>query len=110
MDLNVVILAGRLATVPDVRVMEGGATLVRYLVTVRSEEPRRRVDVIPVVLWGADENAPTKLPAGTRVWVAGSVQRRFWEGGAGRRSRVEVVAHHVQEVAEEVSIVDGENV
>ena len=96
MDFNIVVLAGRLATAPEVRVMDGGTTLVRYLVTVRSEEPRRRVDVVPVVLWAPDENAPTDLPAGTGVWVTGSIQRRFWEGGGGRRSRIEVVAHHVE--------------
>ncbi len=84
------------ATAPEVRVMEGGATMVRYLVTVRSEEPRRRVDVVPVVLWAPDEDVPTELPAGSGVGGAGSSQRRFWEGGAGRRSRIEVVAHHVR--------------
>ena len=29
------------------------------------------------------------------MWVAGSVQRRFWGGSEGRRSRLEVVASQV---------------
>ena len=29
------------------------------------------------------------------VWVAGAVQRRFWSGDDGRRSRLEVVAEQV---------------
>jgi hypothetical protein len=29
------------------------------------------------------------------VWVAGAVQRRFWSGDDGRRSRIEVVAEQV---------------
>ena len=95
MDLNLVIIAGRLAAAPEVRVFEGGSTLVRYLVTTRSEKPRRRIDVVPAVLWDADE-AATGFERGDRVWIAGSVQRRFWSDDHSRRSRIEIVAHHVQ--------------
>jgi len=95
MDLNIVVMGGRLAAAPEVRILDGGATLVRYLVTIRSETPRRRIDVVPVVLWDADEKAAA-LERGDGVWVAGSVQRRFWSDDQNRRSRIEVVAHHVQ--------------
>jgi|GEM_PF-1222426 single-stranded DNA-binding protein len=95
MDLNLVVIAGRLAATPEVRVFEGGSTLVRYLVTTRSEEPRRRIDVVPAVLWDADETA-TQFERGDRIWIAGSIQRRFWSDDQSRRSRIEVVAHHVQ--------------
>lgn len=99
MDLNLVVLCGRLACPPEIVTYTdtgmAGSRLARYLVTVRSEEPRR-VDVIPVTLW----NPPQDLidadpPAGAPVWVAGSVQRRFAESPEGRRSRVEVVADQV---------------
>lgn len=30
------------------------------------------------------------------VWIAGSVQRRFWAAAEGRRSRLEVVAQSVE--------------
>ncbi|MEA2010868.1 MAG: hypothetical protein U9N78_09190, partial [Actinomycetota bacterium] len=33
---------------------------------------------------------------GDRIWIAGSIQRRFWSDDHSRRSRIEVVAHHVQ--------------
>ena len=95
MDLNLVVIAGRLAAAPEIRVFEGGSTLVRYLVTTRTEEPRRRIDVVPAVLWDADEDA-TRFERGDRIWIAGSVQRRFWSDDHSRRSRIEVVAHHVQ--------------
>ena len=95
MDLNLVVIAGRLAAAPEIRVFDGGSTLVRYLVTTRTEEPKRRIDVVPCVLWDADEEA-TKYERGDRVWIAGSVQRRFWSDDHSRRSRIEVVAHHVQ--------------
>jgi single-stranded DNA-binding protein len=95
MDLNLVVLAGTLASDPEVRSFESGATLARYLVTVRSESPNRRLDVVPVTLWGPDENEVKGQTAGTDVWVAGSVQRRFWQHGNNGRSRLEVIAHEV---------------
>ena len=32
---------------------------------------------------------------GQRVWICGSIQRRFWEAPDGRRSRLEVVAEQI---------------
>ena len=94
MDLNLVVLSGRLSAEPEVRVFESGARLVRYLVTVRNAPPRR-VDVIPVTLWDPTEDQ-TEAERGQRIWIAGSVQRRFWEEGTGgRRSRLEVIAENV---------------
>lgn len=100
MDLNLVVIAGRLAAAPEVRVFDGGSTLVRYLVTTRTEEPRRRIDVVPAVLWDADEEA-TQFQRGDRIWIAGAVQRRFWSDDHSRHSRIEVVAHHVQHSIED---------
>ena len=96
MDLNLVVLAGRIAAEPEVRTFESGATLMRLLVTVRSDEPRRRLDVIPVVQWNPDpDDIPQASVRGRSVWVAGAVQRRFWSVDDGRHSRVEIVAHEI---------------
>ncbi len=96
MDLNLVVLCGRMATEPEIRVFDSGTRLIRYLVTTRSEVPRRRVDVIPVTLWDPTDAAVAQPGAkGGRIWVCGSVQRRFWESPDGRRSRLEVVAEQV---------------
>lgn len=96
MDLNLIVLCGRLATDPELRVFDSGARLIRFLVTVRAEHPRRRVDVVPVTLWDPpDDIIDEPGEKGDRVWICGSVQRRFWESPDGRRSRVEVVAEQV---------------
>ncbi|MCL1598579.1 MAG: single-stranded DNA-binding protein [Actinomycetia bacterium] len=104
MDLNLVVIAGRLTLEPEIRVFEGGATLVRYLVTTKSgggdTGERERIDVVPVVLWDADEEA-TKFERGDRVWIAGSIQRRFWSDDHSRRNRIEIVAKHVQKGIDE---------
>src|SRR3990172_2006659 len=79
MDLNLIVLCGRLAVPPEIKIFESGTRLIRYLVTVRSEEPRRRVGVIPVSMWDPPEELIEETPeTGRRIWVCGSVLRRFW--------------------------------
>lgn len=94
MDLNLVVLAGRLAAVPELRVFDSGSKLVRYLVTVKSQKPRRRVDVVPITVWEPGE-VDIDIAPGTPVWTAGTVQRRFWSASDGRRSRLEIIADEV---------------
>ncbi len=100
MDLNIVVLAGRAATVPEIRPLPDGRVYARCLVTVRSEHPRHRLDVVPVHWWDPDLSVIVRIRSGSNLWVAGNVQRRFWDGADGRRSRIEVVAHDIQ-VADE---------
>lgn len=96
MDLNLIVLCGRLAVEPELKEFDSGSRLVRLLVTVRSDEPRRRVDVVPVTLWDPPQDLLEDMPEkGRRIWVCGSVQRRFWESPEGRKSRLEVVAEQV---------------
>jgi single-stranded DNA-binding protein len=97
MDLNLVVLSGTLAAAPEFREFDSGARLLRILLTVRTHEPRRRVDVIPVTLWDPpSELEAASLQRGDRLWVCGSAQRRFWEAKGGRRNRIEIVAAHVE--------------
>ncbi len=96
MDLNLIVLCGRLAVDAELRVFDSGAKLIRYLVTVKVDYPRKRIDVVPVTLWDPpDDLVDEPGLKGERIWVCGSVQRRYWAGAAGRRSRVEVVAEQV---------------
>ena len=93
MDLNVTVLAGRLASTPEVREFNSGTTMTRLLVMVHTEQPRKRIDVVPVTCW--DMDLPD-LTVGDRVWVAGAVQRKFWsDQNTGRVNRIEVVANKV---------------
>ena len=96
MDMNLVVLRGTLATAPELREFESGARLLRLLVTVRQDEPRKRVDVVPVTLWDPPAELEAEdLARGRRVMVVGAAQRRFWEAKEGRRNRVEIVADTV---------------
>lgn len=97
MDINLAILAGRLAAPGEHRTFASGAAYLRLLVTVRTTEPRRRVDVIPVTLWDPpDDLVEGCAQPGRRIWVAASVQRRFWSEAEGRRSRLELTARHIE--------------
>ena len=97
MDLNMVLLNGRLAAAPEYRVLDSGSRMARLLVAVRSEEPHSRLDVLPVVWWEPeDEFASAPAGVGRRVRIGGSVQRRYWESADGRRSKIEVVAANVE--------------
>ena len=103
MHFNLVVLSGRLAAPVEYRSFASGSRLARLLVTIRSTEPRRRVDVLPVTIWDpADDVFDPEPQPGSGVWIAGMVQRRFWQDGEGRRSRLELVANHVE-------LRDGEN-
>jgi single-stranded DNA-binding protein len=100
MDINLSVLCGRLATAPEVRVFDSGTRMLRLLVTVAAELPRRRIDVVPVTLWDPpDSLIDQELSQNTRVWVTGSVQRRHLEGPEGRRTRIEVIADQVTPLA-----------
>lgn len=97
MDMNLVVVAGKLAAPVELREFESGSRLLRALITVRSTSPRRRVDVLPVVLWDPEDGHDLlECPVGKRVLVVGSVQRRFWSGDEGRQSRLELIAHHIE--------------
>jgi len=97
LDLNIVVLAGRLAAPPEIRTLESGTRLARYLMTITSAAPNRRVDVVPVTLWSPNDSTIAACSSiGSRLYVAGTVQRRFWKQDPGRRSRLEVVAQDIQ--------------
>jgi len=97
MDVNLVVIAGRIAAPPELRESASGTRLLRYLVTTKADAPRRRVDVVPVVTWDPpDELVAAPGVAGMGVWISGSVQRRFWDADGGRKSRLEIIAHEIE--------------
>jgi single-stranded DNA-binding protein len=94
MDLNVLMISGRLAVAPEVCEHPSGSRSARLLVATRRDAPVRRVDVLPVRCWDPTAELLDAVQ-GHRVWVRGSLQRRFSESAGGRRSRLEVVADRV---------------
>lgn len=91
--VNEVSLSGRVAGTQE-RVLPSGDVIVTFRVVV-DREPRRgssvKVDALDCVTWRADlRRRALTLADGDEVLVDGALRRRFWRGGAGAASRVEV--------------------
>jgi single-stranded DNA-binding protein len=106
MDLNLVVLSGTLAVTPELHRFDSGKRRLDYLVTVRTmTDGRIRTHTINVKYWDPPARlARKKLIRGDRVWIAGTVQRRFWSSFDGKRSRLEIVASQVVYRASDLSL------
>lgn len=96
MNLNLVVLSGRLAAPVHSESFASGARFLRFLITVTSDLPRRRVDVIPVTLWCTPGDVcDESWSVGERLLIAGSIQRRFWTDQPDKRSQIGVIAFRI---------------
>lgn len=102
---NEVRLQGRVSGAPERRTLPSGDEVVRLRIVLTRADGI--TDAIPVQVGpapGPGRRARTgqtgrrhlaaaeRLTAGTVVTVDGRLQRRWWQTGSGRRSRLEVVA------------------
>lgn len=99
MDLNLVVLCGRVATPPEHRTLETGGTVLRVVMTVATGHPHRRVDLLPVIVFDPpDDLMGRRLVPGVRFWVSGRLQLRFSDDPATdrrRRTGLQIIADHV---------------
>src|SRR5919206_1345601 len=108
MNLNKVMLIGRLTRDPEMRYTPSGAPVTSFsLATNRygqspDGERKEYTDYHNVVVWNIGkrnlaEVAGTYLHKGSLVYVEGRLQTRSWEGQDGQKRRAtEVVANDVQ--------------
>jgi single-strand DNA-binding protein len=111
-DVNDVNLVARITTAPTLRALPSGDEVVAFGVSVR--RPTEGVDALPVQVGPAPPagsrpragqvgrrvlQAAARLKVDDRVEVRGRLQRRWWDAGGVRRSRIEVVASSVERVA-----------
>lgn len=91
-SVNVVVLAGTLATDPVERRMPSGEEVTELRLSV--PEQGRRLLPLPVVAWHTEvgKERLRGLRQGDEVIVYGRLHRRFYRSGAGARSLTEVVA------------------
>lgn len=94
--VNVVVLAGTLATDPVHRSMPSGDEVTELRVS--APEQGRRLLPLPVAAWHGTVGAASVdgLAKGDRVLVHGTLARRFYRSGAGARSLTEVVASGIK--------------
>jgi single-strand DNA-binding protein len=101
MDLNKVILIGRLVRDPESRMVQGGVTLTRMRIAVnrkRSPLGQSEADFIDVVAWRQlGELCARSLKKGSRIAVEGSLRQRSWQDQDGNfQNRIEVEASNIQ--------------
>jgi single-strand DNA-binding protein len=95
--VNVVVLAGRLSDVPEVKAMPSGDQVTRFRLQV--PEAGKRVLPLPVSAWEKTaRKACDGLVKGDAVLVRGHLVRRFFRDGGGGRSVTEVVATEVKKL------------
>ncbi len=85
-DVNLVVLKGRLAADAEYRTYESGATALRLLVTIRLTEPRQRIDVIPVTMWDPTREPGPEAAGAGRPRLAHRQRAASVLGDAGRPS------------------------
>ncbi|HVH52734.1 MAG TPA: single-stranded DNA-binding protein [Actinomycetota bacterium] len=96
--VNVVVLAGTVATDPVDRTMPSGDEVTELRLSV--QEAGRRLLPLPVTVWHktVGKRAVKGIAKGDDVLVYGQLARRFYRSGAGARSLTEVVATGIKKL------------
>ncbi len=96
--VNVVVLAGTVATDPVERRMPSGEELTELRLSV--PEAGKRLLPLPVAVWhkSVGKRALAGIGKGDDVLVYGQLARRFYRSGAGARSLTEVVATGIKKL------------
>lgn len=100
MDLNKVVLTGRLTRNPELKYLQTGTPVATFTLAVN--RPKRdghenEADFLPVVVWGSQaENAQKYLRKGSEVVIAGKIQTRTYEKDGYKRYITEIVAREVK--------------
>ncbi len=104
MDLNKVLLVGRVTADPQVRTTPGGSAVTTIGVatnrvwTDKNNQKQEETEFHNVVLWGRQaEIAGQYLTKGAMVLIEGRLQTRSWtDKNGGQRKTTEVVAERLQ--------------
>jgi single-strand DNA-binding protein len=94
-SLNDCLLRGRVSAEATDRELPSGEHVVEFRLIVAREE-RKGVDTLDIAAWSPKtRRTALSLKAGEWVEVAGSVNRRFWQGPAGLASRWQIQAESI---------------
>ena len=104
MNLNKVLIAGRLTADPELRTTPGGTHVASFSVatnrvwTDKNNQRKEETEFHNVVAWGRQAEVVSQfLKKGGLILVEGRLQTRSWEGKDGQTRRTtEIVAERVQ--------------
>jgi single-strand DNA-binding protein len=96
-SVNHVRLRGKVSTPPEQRELPSGTSIVTLRLSVRRETPpmtegsRQTADWVDCAAWGRKvRRTVSGWRAGDLVEVEGALRRRFYRGGTGTATRLEV--------------------
>jgi single-strand DNA-binding protein len=105
--LNHVFISGYVVRDPELRYIESGTALVSFAITVvrnyqQGGEWKKETSFVDVKCWGElAERASEQLGKGAKVVIQGRLQQERWETAeGGARSRMVIVADHVEVVGQ----------
>ena len=104
MNLNKVLLIGRLTADPQARSTPGGAQVTSFSIatnrnwTDKSGAKKEATEFHNIVVWGRQAEVAAKfLTKGSEVYVEGRLQTRSWEGKDGQqRKTTEIICERMQ--------------
>jgi single-strand DNA-binding protein len=101
-DVNVAVVSGNLTEDPEPVDTESGVTLCKMRIASnerikRGEEWQNHTNYLTVTVFGNQaQNCLDYLAKGRPVAVEGKIHFHEWDSEEGKRSRIEIVARHVQ--------------
>ena len=101
-DLNSVNLVGRVARDTELRYTNGGTATCTARIAVNrrkktNDQWQDEASFIDIQIWGKTaEGLAPRLTTGTQIGVSGSLREDKWEQNGETKTRLVVVANHVQ--------------
>lgn len=101
-DLNCITIVGRLTRDAELKHTAGGTAISKSSIAVnrrvkKGNDWTDEASFFDIVLWGKSaEGLNQYLKKGQQVAIAGELRQERWEQDGQKRSRVEIVAQHVQ--------------
>ena len=104
MDLNKVMIIGRLTRDPELKSLSSGTVIVNFSVATnrtwrdKSGQKQEGVEYHNVVAFGRTaENVNQYMKKGSGIYVECRIQTRSWDGADGKKNyRTEIIADRVQ--------------
>ena len=104
LNLNKVVLAGRLTADPELRQTPSGVSVTSFSIAINrrfsrnNEQGEQQTDFINVVAWRQTAEFITKyFRKGSAICVTGSIQTRSWQDQQGqKRYATDIIAEEVQ--------------
>ena len=104
MNLNKVLLIGRLTADPQLRATPGGTQVATFglatnrVWTDKNQQKQEATEFHNIVVWGKQAEIASKfLTKGSLAYIEGRLQTRSWDDkGGARRKTTEIVAERIQ--------------